>query len=181
MAALLRSGTYRSVYHGAGAERATLRELTRAYQNAVEDCTRTMLRLKALFRARAIRTPGRDVYANAGREKWLATLPEPGVRLRAGLLYAQLDVLRELRPRAKAAMIAEARRDPAWAVLRTVPFLGPVRVAMLLATMQTPWRFLPSATSGLTRASPSSHTRARITSSWPAGRSAAAGRRSRAG
>jgi transposase len=26
-------------------------------------------------------------------------------------------------------------------VLRTIPFLGPVRVALLLATLQTPWRF----------------------------------------
>ena len=32
-------------------------------------------------------------------------------------------------------------RDPAWGVLRTIPFLGPVRVALLLATLQTPWRF----------------------------------------
>jgi len=38
-------------------------------------------------------------------------------------------------------MLAEARGDPAWPVLRTIPFLGPVRVALLLATMQTPWRF----------------------------------------
>jgi hypothetical protein len=57
------------------------------------------------------------------------------------VLYAELAVLRELRPKAKAAMVAEARRDPAWAVLRTIPFFGPVRVALLLATMQTPWRF----------------------------------------
>ena len=38
-------------------------------------------------------------------------------------------------------MIAEARRDPAWPLLRAIPFLGPVRVAVLLATMQRPWRF----------------------------------------
>jgi transposase len=38
-------------------------------------------------------------------------------------------------------MLAEARRDPACSVLQTIPFLGPVRVALLLATMQTPWRF----------------------------------------
>ena len=38
-------------------------------------------------------------------------------------------------------MLVEARRDPAWDVLRSVPFLGPVRVALLLATMKTPWRF----------------------------------------
>jgi hypothetical protein len=56
-------------------------------------------------------------------------------------LYAELAVLQELRPKVKTAMLAEARRDPAWKVLRTVPFLGPVRVALLLATLQTPWRF----------------------------------------
>jgi len=38
-------------------------------------------------------------------------------------------------------MIAEARRDPAWPVLTSIPFLGPVRVALLLATLRTPWRF----------------------------------------
>jgi transposase len=38
-------------------------------------------------------------------------------------------------------MVTEARRDPVWPVLRTIPYLGPVRVALLLATMQTPWRF----------------------------------------
>ncbi len=50
-------------------------------------------------------------------------------------------MLRELRPKVKAAMVAEARRDGAWGVLRSIPFLGPVRVALLLATMRTPWRF----------------------------------------
>jgi hypothetical protein len=38
-------------------------------------------------------------------------------------------------------MVAEARRDPAWAVLGSIPFLGPVRVALILAIMRTPWRF----------------------------------------
>ena len=38
-------------------------------------------------------------------------------------------------------MVAEARRDPAWPVLLSVPFLGPVRVALLMATLCTPWRF----------------------------------------
>ena len=40
------------------------------------------------------------------------------MQFRAEALYTQLDVLRELRPKAKAAMVAEARRDPAWSVLR---------------------------------------------------------------
>jgi transposase len=137
---LLRSGDLHPVYHGTG-HGAALRELTRAYTNVVDDSIRVMLRLKALFRARAIRTPGKPLYNPANRAAWLAKLTDRGARLRAEMLYAELDVLRDLRPRAKAAMVTEARRDPAWETLRTIPFMGPVRVALLLATMQTPWRF----------------------------------------
>lgn len=133
-------GDLRAVYHGRG-DRLTLQELTRTYLNVVEDSTRTMLRLKSLFRARAIRCPGKRIYGTKDRALWLARLPDRGVRFRAETLYAELDVLRELRPRAKAVMAVEARRDPAWPVLRSIPFLGPVRVALLLATMKTPWRF----------------------------------------
>jgi hypothetical protein len=136
---VLRRGGLRPVYHGDG-RRATLKELTRTYQNLVEDSTRVMLRLKALFRARGIPAAGRGGYHPKNRARWLGALSERGVHLRAEALYAELAVLRELRPKAKAAMIAEARRDPAWELLRTIPFLGPVR-ALLLATMQTPWRF----------------------------------------
>jgi transposase len=137
---LLRCGKLRAVYHG-NAERATLKELARTYQNLVEDSTRVMLRLKALFRARGLKTPGRAVYRVEQRADWLRQLEERGVRFRAEALYAELAVLQELRPKAKTAMLAEARKDPAWAVLRTIPYLGPVRVALILATMQTPWRF----------------------------------------
>jgi len=137
---LLRRGALRAVYHSSP-HRDTLRELARTYTNVVEDSTRVMQRLKALFRARGIRTPGTQVYQPAHRAEWLARLASEGVRFRAAALYAELDVLRNLRPRARAALLAEARRDPAWRVLRTIPFLGPVRVALVLATMQTPWRF----------------------------------------
>lgn len=137
---LLRQGALRAVYH-ANPGRAALKELARTYQNLVEDSTRVMLRLKALFRARGIPTRGTAVYQSAQRGRWLEQLPAAGVRFRAEALYAELAVLQQLRPRAKAAMLAEGRRDPAWTVLRTIPYLGPVRVALLLAALQTPWRF----------------------------------------
>ena len=140
LSALLRRGGLRPVYHGS-AHRADLKEFTRTYRNLVEDSTRVMLRIKALFRARAIPTPGTGVYHAKACAQWLEQLTERGVRFRAEVLYAELDVLRALRPKAKAAMIAEAKRDPAWPVLGAIPFYGPVRVALLLATMQTPWRF----------------------------------------
>jgi transposase len=137
---LLRRGGLRAVYHGSP-HSATLKELTRTYRTVVEDATRMMLRLKALFRARGILTPGTGVYHPRHRALWLARLPDRGGRFRAESLFATLDVLRTLRPKVKAAMLAEARQDPAWSILRTIPFFGPVRVALLLATMGTPWRF----------------------------------------
>jgi transposase len=81
------------------------------------------------------------VYQAADRERWLAELDGGGVRFRAEALYAELEVLRELRRKAKGAMIVEARRDPAWPVLQSIPFFGPVRVSLLLATIGNPWRF----------------------------------------
>src|SRR5260370_33998342 len=130
---LLRRGSLRAVDHGS-APQAELKELTATYRNLVEDGTRVMLRLKALFRAPAIPTPGAQVYQPPERARWLAQLAERGARFRAEALYAELDVLRALRPPAKTAMVAQARRGPAWPALRAVPVLGPARVALLLAT-----------------------------------------------
>jgi hypothetical protein len=137
---LLRCGSLRAVYHGSP-HRAALKELARTYQNLVEDSTRVMLRLKALFRARGIQTLGKRIYHPRSRGTWLVKLTDRGVRFRAETLCVELDVLQTLRPKAKAAMLAEAKSDPAWSVLRSIPFLGPVRVALLLSAMQTPWRF----------------------------------------
>lgn len=136
----LLTGDLRSVYHGRG-DLHTLKELTRTYLNLVEDSTRTKLRLKALFRARAIRASGKRIYGPKDRALWLDKLEDRGARFRAEALYAELDMLRALLPKARLLMVNEARRDPAWELLRSIPFLGPVRVTMLIATMKTPWRF----------------------------------------
>ena len=97
------------MYHGASAL-LTLKEFVRSYASL--GGTRVMLRIKALFRARGIKTPGMSVYREARRKEWLSQLEERGARTRAEVLLAELDVLQELRPKAKAAMITEARRQP---------------------------------------------------------------------
>ena len=136
----LRKGNLKPVYHGRGG-RETLKEQVRLYGSLVQDAKRVMQRIKAVYRARAIPTPGKTVYGARKREEWLAKLENRGARTRVEVLLTELDVLRALRPRAKAAMVAEARRDPAFKGLDAIPFLGPVRVAQLLAVLQTPWRF----------------------------------------
>ena len=136
----LRLGALKTVYHGSPGL-ATLKELVRCYTNLVEDSTRVMLRLKAIYRGRAIGASGEAVYRPSQRKVWLAKLKTPGARTRAASLLTQLDLLLELRKSSRAAMIAEARRQPGWKILRTIPFFGPVRVSIILAVIATPHRF----------------------------------------
>ena len=88
-----------------------------------------------------MRTPGRGVYQATQRDQWLDRMTEPGLRQRAELLYDELDQLRPLRKRAKQAMLAESRKHRACALLRTIPELGPIRCAYIVATVDTPHRF----------------------------------------
>src|SRR5215204_5479732 len=140
LAQLLRAGLLSPVYHGGHGPR-DLKELVRSYEYLVEDSTRTMNRIKALYRSRAIACAGTDVYKPRQREGWLAKLAGPGAQARAERLYSELDHLTGLRREARRALVAECRRHPAARLLLGVPTLGVVRVAQLIAAVVTPHRF----------------------------------------
>jgi transposase len=140
LAELLRTGLLSPVYHGETRVRV-LKELARSYLTIVKDLTRVMNRLKALYRSWAIPCAGQQVYAPHHRAEWLGKLSEVGVRRRAVRLYQQLDVLQSLRQEARRELLAESRKYPAARVLRQIPYLGPLRVAVLIALLQTPHRF----------------------------------------
>jgi transposase len=140
LAELLRAGLLRSVYHGHQATQE-LKELVRAYETLSADTARTMVRIKAIYRSRGVGTPGRGVYQVQQREQWLAKLAQPGARQRVTWLYEEMDQLKALRRKAKQAMLIESRRHRAFGLLRTIPQLGAVRCALIVATIDTPHRF----------------------------------------
>lgn len=140
LAELLRLGSLKAVYHGDHGVRA-LKELVRTYDCLVSDSTRVMNRLKAIYRGRAIGCAGHDVYRQDRRQQWLEQLTERGAKQRASCLYQQLAALKPLRHEAKRLMVQEARRQPAYPWLLSVPQLGSVSVAQLLAIVGTPHRF----------------------------------------
>lgn len=140
LAELLRHGSLKAVDHADHGVRV-LKELVRNYECLVQDTTRVMSRLKAIYRGRAIACQGHKLYRPEQRTKWLQKLKEPGAKQRAGYLYEQLAVLRPLRQQAKLAMVREARKQAAYRWLMSVPQLGPVSVAQLLAIVGTPHRF----------------------------------------
>jgi len=140
LADLLRAGLLSPVYHGESGVR-TLRELARTYLTITRDTTRVMNRIKALYRSWAIPCAGQRVYDPRHRSEWLTKLSEPGVRRRAECFYEQLDSLQPLRQQARRNLLAESRKHDGSRWLRQIPCIGPVRTALLIALLQTPYRF----------------------------------------
>jgi transposase len=128
------------VHHGSP-QTQTLKHLAHNYEALTGDTTRTMNRLKAVFRSQAIKCSGRDVYYARNRQDWLAKLKAGGLQERAEFLYRQLDHLRELRRDARKALLQEARKQAPFKRLLAVPGLGPIRVAQVIAAIGSPHRF----------------------------------------
>jgi transposase len=137
---LLRMGAVKAVHHERQGT-AVLKELVRSYDGLVEDSIRVMNRIKAIYRSRAIATDGKAVYGCESREAFKDQLKDVGANQRVAALYRELDTLLELRRDAERWMVREARRHPVYRLLRTIPQLGPVRIASLIAIVDTPHRF----------------------------------------
>jgi len=57
------------------------------------------------------------------------------------LFYHQLDSLQLLRQQAREDLLAESRQQEATKRLCQIPYIGPIRAALLVAMLQTPHRF----------------------------------------
>jgi transposase len=117
------------------------RSLARSYLTISGDLARVMTRLKALYRSWAIPCSGKQVYAPRHREQWLGKISEAGVRRRAEFYYQQLDALRALRQQVRRELLAESGKHKASQLLCQIPSIGPIRAALLIAILQTPYRF----------------------------------------
>ena len=140
LAELLRGGMLSPVYHGENSTR-TLQELARSYMTLTVDTTRVMSRLKAVYRSQAIPYGGKKLYTRRHRQEWLKQLKQSGLLRRAERLYEELDLLQQLRRQAKQELMVESQKHPVCQRLRTIPYLGPIRAAVLAARVQTPHRF----------------------------------------
>lgn len=139
LARLLRLGELRPVYQSQSSQ--GLKQLVHSYEALVEDSTRTKNRLKALYRSRGISCQGAAVYGAEQQERWLAKLASKEMRTRARWLFQQLEQLEKLSRQAEKAMCGVARKHPSYKWISSVPGIGAVRTAQLLATAVTPHRF----------------------------------------
>lgn len=140
LAKWLKSGDLSPVYHGRHRTRQ-LKELVRGYEHLVDDNTRAKNRLKAIYRSRGVSTAGQTVYVADSREEWLGKLGSAGLVSRAEWLYGEIATLDELAANAKAAVKQEARKHRGCCLLNTVPGIGWIRAATIVAHVATPFRF----------------------------------------
>lgn len=140
LAELLRTDALTPTYHG---EHSTqnLKELVRSYIALVHDNIRIKNRLKAIFRGRGIGSSGTSVYSKEDREHWMQKIDNRARRTRACRLWQQLDLMEELCKEAEKDILQEARKHAAIKILRSVPGIGPLRAAIILAIAGTPHRF----------------------------------------
>jgi len=140
LAELLRANMLTAVYHD-DSHTLTVKELGRTNRSWTDDTTRVLRRLKALYRSLALDSGGKKLYPRCHREQWLNRLKQPGQRYRAERMFEQFDQLKALRRQVGCDLIQEGQKHAATAVLSSIPFAGSIRSALLIARVQTRFRF----------------------------------------
>lgn len=136
---LRRRALDRVVYKGVG-KMAALREAVRAHQLLTQDVARMKNRIRSIFRGRGISSTSTKMTDPKHQQEWLSQLT-PVHRELAALLYQELDVLLPLRDRAEQRLLEESKPHAAIDRLVTMPGIGPIRAAYIVAIVVDPNRF----------------------------------------
>jgi transposase len=134
---LLRIGALHSVYIGTP-RNSELRQMVAHYHRAIGDRVRAIQRVRALFRQYGVQLATRW---GTRRTVSLRKLPNVTARqiVRANLRVIGLATL--VRDEARAQVIAIARSSPHFQLLQSIPYIGELRAAELIAIVETPHRF----------------------------------------
>lgn len=123
-----------------------LRDALRMYSGFKKDSVRAKNRYCAILRSRGVLVAGgRGTYDPDPDEleKLMVDVPE-SMALHATATLEQILYLESLRSRALDVLVSEARTLPAFHHLMTVPGIGELRAATVLAVVVTPERFRQS-------------------------------------
>ena len=118
----------------------SLREAVRAHAVAVKEQTRAKNRFRSLIRSRGVSGVNATLYDPELRGEWLRKLPVD-YRPRAEWLGAQVDTTTTACQQVEDWLKAEAKKCPEVQRLKSVPGLGDVRAAQVVALVVTPHRF----------------------------------------
>jgi transposase len=140
LAEQLRQGTLKRVVYKETGSVGALRQRVRAHRLITQDVIRAKNRLRSIYRSRGVLCATGELYEEGKREKWLMELP-PASREVAQMLTEQLDAVEGLKEKATERMLEEGSHHAMVDRLSTVPGIGEIRAAYLVATVVTPHRF----------------------------------------
>jgi len=135
----LRLGSLEKVVYKAPRRFSGLRNAVGAYNMLTRDVVRARNRLKAVYRSRGIVTNA-SIYGEQTRGRWEKKLPVSHRRL-AVTVAGELDALLQLQKESEDWLLEEAKAHAIVQKLSTVPGMGLIRTAQLVAIVVTPHRF----------------------------------------
>jgi transposase len=140
--AKLYHGNYTKEIRHPDDEGAKLRGLFLHYYDLNHQLTRFKNKLKAVFRQEAIRTAGQGIYKDEDHELWLKKLREQKhLQHAARQRFELIDTLEGLKQETYEVMLKLAKKDKAFAVLESIPGVGPMIATGYQALIETPHRF----------------------------------------
>lgn len=134
----LARGTQIHVVHVPRGEGATLRRYAIHYSRMLRERSRIIQRLRSLFFECAVRVRS---HRRTPERVPLSRLVLPGSREVARAYQRQLAVATELVVEAREALVSLAQCTPSFALLTTIPYVGKVRAAQIIAVAGDPSRF----------------------------------------
>jgi transposase len=140
LAALLRGGYLRPVYHSDDPQRLWLKRWVALYHDRVRTATRAINKIRALARLEGQRVPRGALRDAATRQSWFETLDQDMAEA-LGLLWRSYDRHRTEVRVAKRQIIRRGRAFAVIAYWQALPGVGPIRSTTLFAYLDTPWRF----------------------------------------
>jgi transposase len=138
LARLLRLGEFKEVYVPSRA-RQEIRELIHAYQKVVGDATRQKNRIRAQYARYGVQIA--DSAYGDGRHDALKQLNRPGLKPVFAAMYGILDAAVKSKDDLDRALCARLSPTKEYKLLKTIPGVGPVCAAILVAIIVDPGRF----------------------------------------
>lgn len=141
LAALLRGGYLRPIYHSDNDDRVELKHWVGLYYDRVRDAVRNINKIRARCRMHGISIPRVALRNPDKRQLWLNQLNHPTLTRQLNMLWIGFDATAQQSRIAKRQMYLSANKYQIIQQWKKLPGIGPIRAITLFAYLDTPWRF----------------------------------------
>ncbi len=141
LAALLRGGFVREVFHSGDDGRVLLKRWVGLYHDRVREAVRQINKIRACCAMSGVRIRRGALRNQEIRRAWLRDLPQKDLSDQLAMLWMGLDVTLEQVKLARRQIRGRSRRHNILRLWKELPGVGEIRAVTLLAYLDTPWRF----------------------------------------